>query len=319
VKQSLRIVFFGTSAFAASLLTFLDDALGCEIVAVVTRQDKPQGRNLELLPSAVKKFVLESTLSCPLFQPVKASTDECAEELKKLKADLFVVVAYGEIIKQNLLDLPRFGCINIHASLLPRYRGASPIHRAIMNGEKETGITIIEMVQALDAGPMLNKEAVSIGENENLSEVEAKLIEAACRAVLKTIEQIADSKVVKEPQDEKLATYAPKLSADEERIDWKRSAREVHNLIRAFSPQPGAWCKISFGNTEKRMKIYRTEVLEEYSGAAGQVLEKSKNALIVACGSGALKLLEVQIEGKRSMQIKEFLQGVQAHQPLHVI
>ena len=314
-----RIVFFGTSALAASVLQFLQQQPICEIVAVVTRQDKPQGRKLELLPSAVKKQALESKAGYPLLQPLKASTDEFAGELKKLKPDLFVVVAYGEIIKQNLLDLPSFGCINIHASLLPKYRGAAPIHRAIMHGEKETGITIIEMVQALDAGPMLNKEVVSIGENETFEEVEAKLIESACSAVLKTIEQITSSKVAKDPQDEKLATYAPKLTAEEERIDWQRSAKEIHNLIRAFSPQPGAWCKIDFGNAEKRMKILRTEILEEATGAPGQVLELSKNTLIVACGQGALKLLEVQVEGKRLMQIKEFLQGVQTTQLFRII
>ena len=186
--------------------------------------------------------------------------------------------------------------------------GAHPSSHHEWERKKGTNC-IIEMVQALDAGPLLNKEAVSIGENETFEELEVRLIEVACRGVLKTIEQIANSKVVKEPQDEKLATYAQKLSVEEERIDWKRSAREVHNLIRAFSPQPGAWCKISFGNTEKRMKIYRTEVLEDGSGSPGQVLEKTKNSLIVACGCGAVKLLEVQIEGKRPMQIKEFFVG----------
>jgi methionyl-tRNA formyltransferase len=315
----VRIGFFGTSAFSAEVLAFLLEQPICEIVAIVTRQDKPQGRRLELQPSPVKKRALALAPDCPLLQPAKASTEEFAKELKKLDPELFVVVAYGEIIKQNLLDLPRFGCINIHASLLPKYRGAAPIHRAILKGEKETGITIIEMVLALDAGSMLNKEAVTIGEDDNFEEVEKRLIGAACRCVLKTIEEIATGHVVKQAQLEDMATYAPKLSASEERIDWKKSAKEIHNLIRAFSPQPGAWCSIVLGGSAKRMKIFRAEVLEGISGAPGEILEKSKNTLIVACGEGALRLLEVQIEGKRPMQIKEFLQGIQSAETLHVM
>jgi methionyl-tRNA formyltransferase len=315
----VRIVFFGTSAFSAEVLAFLLEQPICEIVAIVTRQDKPQGRKLELQPSPVKKRALALAPDRPLLQPAKASTEEFAKELKKLNPELFVVVAYGEIIKQNLLDLPRFGCINIHASRLPKYRGAAPIHRAILKGEKETGITIIEMVLALDAGPMLNKEAVTIGEHDNFGEIEKKLIGAACRCVLKTIEEIAGGHVVKQVQQEDMATYAPKLSASEERIDWKKSAEEIHNLIRAFSPQPGAWCAIVLGKTEKRMKIFRAEPVESIGGAPGEILEKSKDTLIVACGKGALKLLEVQLEGKKTMPIKDFLPGLHSFDSVNVM
>ena len=315
----MRLVFFGTSAFSAEVLAFLLKQPICEFVAIVTRQDKPQGRKLEVLPSPVKKQAIALAPNCPLFQPAKASTDEFVQELQKFNPDLFVVVAYGEIIKQNLLDLPRFGCINIHASLLPKYRGAAPIQRAIMNGETETGITIIEMVLALDAGPMLNKEVVSIEENDTFQDVEKKLMDAACSAVLKTIEDIAKGKTVKQEQQENHATYAAKLAAEEEKIDWNKSAKEIHDLIRAFSPRPGAWCIISSAGAEKRVKILRTESLQTLHGAPGEVLERTKNSLIIACGKGALRLLEVQPEGKKIMRIKDFLQGFQSASSINVM
>jgi methionyl-tRNA formyltransferase len=312
-------VFFGTSAFSAEVLAFLLKQPICELVAVVTRQDKPRGRKLEVQPSPVKKAALVLAPNCPLLQPVKASTEEFARELQNLNPELFVVVAYGEIIKQNLLDLPGFGCINIHASLLPKYRGAAPIHRAIMNGEKETGVTIIEMVQALDAGPMLNKEVVNIGEDDTFGQLEKKLIDAACRAVLKTIEELASGRTVKQDQQEDLAVYASKLSVEEEKIDWQKNAREIHNLIRSFSPQPGAWCKIVLDGNEKRMKILRSEVIENLNGVPGEILEKSKNILIIACGKGSIKFLEVQLEGKRTMQVRDFLQGLHTFGQINII
>jgi methionyl-tRNA formyltransferase len=172
---------------------------------------------------------------------------------------------------------------------------------------------------ALDAGPMLNKEAVSIDENDTFLDVEKKLIAAACRTVHKTIKEIAEGSVVKEVQQESLATYAAKLSAEEERIDWNKSAKEIHALIRAFSPQPGAWTKIILDGAEKRMKIFRAEVLNTVHGAAGEILEKSKNSFVIACGNGALKILEVQLEGKKAMQIKDFMQGLHSAHSVNIM
>ena len=307
----MKIVFFGTSSFAAELLAFLHTILSYQIIAVVTRPDKPKGRSLEVLPSPVKKKTQSLGLACPIFQPVKASTEEFTQILKALNPDLFLVAAYGEIIKQCLLDVPKKGCINVHASLLPKYRGAAPIQRAIMEGEKETGITIIEMVLALDAGAMIKKRSISIGDDETFGEVEKKLLEAACVATQAAIEDIQEECVVREEQEHAKATYAPKLSAEEEQIDWNKPAQVLHNQIRALSPYPGAWCRICLGNVDKRLKIKRTAVDSHHRGTPGEILERAKNRLIIACGEDALQLQEVQLEGKKTMGIQEFLQGLQ--------
>jgi methionyl-tRNA formyltransferase len=307
----VKIVFFGTSSFAAVLLAFLHTLPSCQIIAVVTRPDKPKGRSLEVLPSPVKKKAHSLGLTCPIFQPVKASIEEFAQTLKALEPDLFLVAAYGEIIKQNLLDVPKKACINVHASLLPKYRGAAPIQRAIMDGEKETGITIIEMVLALDAGAMIKKRPVSIGEDDTFGDVEKKLLEAACGAVQAAIEDIQNGCVLREEQDHTKATYASKLSVEEEKIDWNKPAQVLHNQIRALSPYPGAWCRVSLGDVEKRFKIKRTSVDVHHLGTPGEILERTKNRLIVACGKGALQLQEVQLEGKKTMTVQEFLQGIQ--------
>jgi len=307
----VKIVFFGTSTFAAEVLAFVHKLPNFTIVAVVTRPDKPKGRSLDILPSPVKQKAHFLALPCPIFQPIKASTEEFAQIVKALDADLFLVVAYGEIIKQNLLDLPRKGCINVHASLLPKYRGAAPIQRAIMDGEKETGITIIEMVLALDAGPMIKKCAITIGENETFGEVEKGLLNAACQAVLAALEDIENDNVVKQEQEHAKATYAAKLSVKEERIDWSKPAQILHNQIRALSPFPGAWCQFQLGAVEKRLKIKRSAVDIHHSGSPGKIIEKTKSQLTIACGEHALRLLEVQLEGKKTMPIQEFLQGQQ--------
>lgn len=293
------------------MLEFLHTQPECKILGIVTRPDKPKGRSLEVLPSPVKEKALSLQFSCPIFQPAKASTEEFAEVLKNLHPDLFLVVSYGEIIKQNLLDIPKYGCINIHPSLLPKYRGATPIHRAVMHGDKETGITIIEMVLAMDAGPMLKKKVVAIGENATFAEVERDLIHAACQAVMETLHDIQKGRVVKEEQDSNHATYTTKLTAEEEKIDWQKSAHGIHNQIRAFSPTPGAWCTVLIGGGEKRLKIKKSLVREDLSGQPGQIVERSKNFLLVACGRGALQILEVQLEGKKTMSIEEFLRGLQ--------
>ncbi len=317
IQPNLKIVFFGTSSFAAEVLAFLHRLNNCTIVAIVTRPDKPKGRSLEVLPSPVKQKALFLALACPIFQPVKASTEEFAQTLKAFDADLFFVVAYGEIIKQNLLSLPKRGCINVHASLLPKYRGAAPIQRVLMAGEKETGITIIEMVLAMDAGAMIQRRVVAIDENTTFGELEKRLLDAAYDATFMVFNDFQNGTISKEEQEHAKATYAPKLSAEEERIDWSKPAQVLHNQVRALSPLPGAWCIIQFGKTQKRMKIKRSSIDLAHSGLPGEVVEKTKNQLIVACGDKSIRLLEVQIEGKKAMSIQEFLQGLQQSFTLH--
>ncbi|MEN9344334.1 MAG: methionyl-tRNA formyltransferase [Chlamydiota bacterium] len=306
----MRIVFFGTSSFAAFVLEQLMKQ-GCNIVAVITRPDRPQGRKLQLSSSPVKEMVLSHFSSIPLFQPIKASDPAFAEQLASFNADLFVVVAYGEIIKENLLSMPSLGCINIHASLLPSFRGAAPMQRALMEGVKETGITIIEMVKEMDAGPILAIEAIPVPISVNLGELEEKLRVLAVKLVLQVIEKLVSGSVVKKEQDHALATLAPKLHAEEEKINWNLPAETIHNQIRALSPSPGAWCLIEIGSSgSKRLKIKKTAIISGIQGPPGTLIQKSKSEWLVTCGQDALQLLEVQLEGKKSMPASDCFRGL---------
>jgi len=304
----VRIVFFGTPPFAARILDFLV-AKGHGIVAIVTRPDKPRGRSGQLQPSAVKEMALAKWPDIPLFQPEKASTEYFAAQLKNLKPDLFVVVAYGEIIKENLLKIPTKLCINIHASLLPKYRGAAPIQRVLMNGEKESGITIIEMVLKMDAGPMLEVLKTPIGEEMNFRELEQKLCDLSCLAIESTLEKIELGTIQKQEQNHEEATFALKITFEDRVIKWEKSAEEVHNQIRALAPAPGAFCYVEIGGQNKILRIIRSKKNLTLNGNAGSTLLYKKNEWIVACGQGALSLLEIQLEGKKSMSTEEFIRG----------
>lgn len=312
----MKIVFFGTSSFAARVFAYLVEEK-IDIQAIVTRVDKPKGRRLELSYPPVKEIAVEKFPCIPVLQPLKASTPEFAQVLQEFKADLFVVVAYGEIIKQNILDIPKKGCINIHASLLPSYRGAAPMQRCLMDGARETGITIIEMTLQMDAGDILAKESIAISPEMTLGELEPLLCDLGCRLVLQVIHQIEKGAQVKQPQNHALATLAPKITAQEEKIDWSRPAQDLHNLIRALSPFPGAWTQIRLGPQEKRLKIKRSLVERSVRGDPGTILAMSKEDLIVACGDGGLRLLEVQLEGKKTMSASDFIKGL--HQPVIII
>lgn len=312
----MKVIFFGTSSFAARVLKCLvEEQVG--IQAIVTRVDRPQGRHLEVAYPPVKKMARDICPHIPLYQPIKASSPEFLPVLEAHHPDLFVVVAYGEIIKQHVLDLPRKGCINIHASLLPLYRGAAPIQRCLMDGVKEAGISIIEMTSQMDAGDILVQESLPVSPHMTFGELEPELCRLGCELILKVIEQIGVGSQKKESQDSAQATFAPKITAAEERIDWSRKAGEIHNLVRALSPLPGAWCPVRLGSQEKRLKIKRSLVEEGLQGAPGTLLIFSQQGCAIACGSGALRLLEVQIEGKRVMPIMEFMKGM--HQPIQFL
>lgn len=304
----MRIVFFGTSAFAAKILSFLLKN-SFNIVAVVTQPDRPRGRNLQLSFSPVKEIAVESALL--IFQPEKMSTAENAALLAQLSPDLFLVVAYGEIIKKNLLEIPRLGPYNIHASLLPKYRGAAPIQRCLMAGEEKTGINIIEMTPRMDAGDVVASAEIAIDEDMTCGELEEVLAHLACELTKKFLIDIEQGKIDKMAQDEALVTFAPKLQAEDEKIDWNRPARALHNLIRALSPRPGAWCPVYIGSEEKRLKIKRARVVSiVHDVTPGGMISCEKQECVVACREGALHLVEVQLEGKKSMPIIEFLKGM---------
>jgi methionyl-tRNA formyltransferase len=311
----MKIVFFGTSSFAARVLTKLIEQR-YQIAAVVTRPDRSKGRSLHLSPPPVKELSQKIRPDIPIFQPEKASTPEFANILQAIQADLFVVVAYGEIIKKNLLESPKLGCINIHASLLPKYRGAAPIQRSLMAGDKETGITIIEMSPQMDAGDILAMKAIPVPEQMTFGELEPLLCELSCELLFMVIDQFKHRTIVKQPQDHTQATLAPKITPEEEQIDWTKAALVLHNQIRAFSPSPGASCQIKIGNEQKRLKIKRSEVVPG-KGTPKDILSFGKEGFIVAAGDGALRLLEVQLEGKKAMSAADFVRGI--HQPVSLV
>ncbi len=299
----MKIIFFGTAPIAAHILSYLYEK-DVKVLAVVTRPDRPRGRTLQLQPSAVKETSLRLHREIPIFQPEKASIEEFAQLLQTFEPDLFVVAAYGEIIKTNLLSIPKKGCINVHVSLLPKYRGAAPIQRCLMAGEKETGVTIIDMVLQMDAGDMLGIARCPIPEEMNAGELEEKLRTLACPLLLETIHKIDAGTAPKIPQNHAEATLAPKILPEDRKIDWTRSAEELHNQIRALAPSPGAYC-IAQG---KQMQIKRAKVVHGLSGKPGETLSYGAE-WIVACGTGALALLEVQLEGKKALPVNEFTRG----------
>ncbi len=302
----MKIIFFGTSPFAASLLNCLLQHRQ-NVVAVVTRPDKPKGRSLKLTAPPVKEFVQQTEI--PVLQPVKASTPEFAAKLKTFSPDLFIVAAYGEILKTIILDIPRHGAINVHASILPKYRGAAPIHRAIMNGDSETGVTIMKMVLELDAGDILETARTPISDDMTFGELSEKLSIIACDPLIKVVHQIKKGPLHSVPQDLRKVTIASKITSEETVIQWNRPAPAVHNQIRALSPFPGAWSWVQAGPEKKRLKIRRSEIVPGMKGYPAENLIYDDQEWIIGCEKEAIRLLEVQLEGKKSLTIKEFLRG----------
>jgi len=304
----MKVVFFGTPTFASETLRALIDH-GIEVVAVVTKPDKPVGRSGKPVPAPVKLLAQEKIPNCPLFQPEKASTPEFVETLRPFTADLFVVVAYGEIVNQDLLNLPKLGCINVHGSLLPKYRGAAPIQRVIMEGEKESGITIMHMVRKMDAGPMIRQAKVKVGQNTTAGELHDLLQKVGSELLLQVIHDFELGSVQECFQDESQVTYAKKIELEDCEIDWNQPARAIHNLVRGVTPHPGAWCWVEHRGVKKRLKILSSRFVFGYTEAPGNFLEFGKEGVIVACGEEALRLLEVKLEGKRAMKAEEFTRG----------
>lgn len=304
----MRVVFFGTPPFAAQILArLLEEKV--DIVGVVTKPDKPVGRSNKPVPCAVKVLAQEKLPHVPLYQPEKVSTPESIDQIKLLKPDLFVVVAYGEILKKALLDVPKLGSYNIHASLLPKYRGAAPIQRCIMDGVKESGVSIITLALKMDAGDIVGTAKMEVPLQMNAGELEEGLCKLGGEAILEVLHKIEKGTLVKEKQDESQVTFAHKLELEDAEIHWDASALDVHNRIRAFNPRPGAWCTITFKGEKKRLKLHRTEPVEAVHQQPG-TCHIGKGELLVHCQIGALRLLELQLEGRKSLPVREFLQGV---------
>ncbi|MES2199193.1 MAG: methionyl-tRNA formyltransferase [Chlamydiota bacterium] len=309
--RKMRIVFFGTSSFSVGILECLASS-GHSIEAIVTRPDRPRGRDLRLQPCPVKEFSMNFLPNVPLFQPEKASTDLFCEELKKFNPDLFLVVAYGEIIKSNLLSIPSKGCVNIHTSLLPLYRGAAPIQRCIMDGKEVSGVTYMEMALKMDAGDILKQEVVPIPSEMNVIELEGALLSAAKQSLPELLANFDEYYAKKQRQDESKVTFAAKISPEDCVIRWEESAQAIHDRIRALSPFPGTFIKLQFGSDVKRMKILSSRIHKESVEKPG-VLFVDRTCIKISCKDGLLELLFVQLEGKKAMQTEEFLRGVSKH------
>jgi methionyl-tRNA formyltransferase len=304
----MKVVFFGTPHFAVRHLEALIESK-IEVVAIVTRPDRPQGRNRHILEPPVKQWAKSFLPDIPILQPEKCSTPQMCEVLRSLGADLFVVVAYGEIIKQAVLDIPPLGAINVHGSLLPKYRGAAPMQRALLHGEEETGITIIKLVLKMDAGDMLWQEKMQIPLDMTLPELEEKLIEIGRKGLLEVLHAFETGQVARTPQDEGAVTFAPKIEPEECRIDWKCPLIAIHNLIRATTPHPGAWCEVESGGKKKRLKILRSHFEQQKHRISGKVFQEAKDTMCILDETGLLSIEEVQLEGKKVMAIAEFLHG----------
>jgi methionyl-tRNA formyltransferase len=299
----LRVVFFGTPGFAVPTLEALLRSRH-RVVGVVTQPDRPRGRGQKIVDAPVKG--LAAAAAVPTLQPHRLKDPVFLEHLTALRADIGVVAAYGKILPAETLTIPHQGLINVHASLLPRYRGAAPVHRAVIAGERETGVTIMRVVQALDAGPMLAHARRPIAGDDTSEEVEHDLARLGATLLVATLDDLAAGQAREQLQDDSLATYAHKLQKEEGLIDWRWPAERLHNLIRGLHPWPHAFTFLG----SRRLILHRSRWFpESSSSAAGTVLEASADRLAVAAGSGILEITEIQSESKRPMTAGEFLAG----------
>lgn len=303
--QGLRIVFAGTPDFAAQQLRTLLDSEH-QLVAVYTQPDRPAGRGKKLTASPVKQLALEHDL--PVYQPPTLRAAEAQEQLAELNADIMVVVAYGLLLPQEVLDLPRLGCINIHASLLPRWRGAAPIQRAIEAGDTVSGITIMQMDAGLDTGDMLVKAECPILPEDTAGDLHDRLAELAGPATLKALSQLQTGQAQPEPQNDQLSTYAAKISKAEAALDWRRPAEELARQVRAFNPFPIAFMHIDGQEAPIRVWAAQAQAAEP-SETPGTVVAAAPTGIDIACGEGVLRLSSLQLPGKRALPVADLLRG----------
>ena len=297
----MRVIFWGSPQFAAGPLEAIHHA-GYQVVSVVCQPDRPSGRGRKLRPPAVKQSAMR--LGLPVLQPERPRGDEFLDSLRNLHPDISVVVAYGHILRPEILATPRLGSINLHASLLPAWRGAAPIQRAIAAGDTESGLTVIRMDEGMDSGDIFAMLPMPIGEHETGGELAARMSEAGGPLLVDTIGGIELGEITPQVQDHSLATFAPKIERDEARVDWSRPARQVADFIRAFDPVPGAWTTRD-GET---LKVFRP-VLENKSDRPGKAYLGSGGSLVVCCGEGAVALGELQAQGKKRMASADYLRG----------
>ncbi|MFO1126320.1 MAG: methionyl-tRNA formyltransferase [Methylocystis sp.] len=298
----MRVVFMGTPDFAAHLLNDVVSR-GYEVVAVYTQPPRPAGRGMAEKKSAV--HLLAERLGLPVRAPKSLKSAEAQAEFAALNADVAVVAAYGLLLPQPILDAPRYGCLNLHGSLLPRWRGAAPIQRAIMAGDAESGVMVMKMEAGLDTGPVALTAKTPIGAEMTAGELHDRLAELGAPLMAQALDLLANGELRFTPQSEVGACYAQKIEKAEARIDWRRSAQDLHNLVRGLSPFPGAFFEADLGHGHERVKVLRTRV-EDRQGTPGSAIDDEG---LIACGAGALRLLRVQRAGKGEMDFEEFARG----------
>lgn len=305
--KSLKVIFAGTPEFAAQHLQVLLNSHH-EVIAVYTQPDKPAGRGKKLQASPVKQ--LAEQYQIPVYQPKSLRKEDAQETLRALQADVMVVVAYGLILPKAVLEIPRLGCLNVHGSLLPRWRGAAPIQRAIWAGDEQTGITIMQMDEGLDTGDMLHKVYCDIASDETSTSLYAKLMEIAPNALIDVLDDLDEGKYIAEKQDDLLSNYAEKLSKEEAKLDWKLPAVQLERCIRAFNPWPISYLTLlDSKGTEQILKIYKATVLPHIDKPVGTILSVAKEGIQIATIDGVLNILELQPAGKKPMSVQDFLNG----------
>lgn len=301
----MKLIFMGTPDFSVGTLEALIKA-GHTISLVVSQPDKPKGRGHEMMPTPVKEVALKYNL--PVYQPVKVRAEEAVETLRNTEADAIVVVAFGQIIPKTILEMKKYGCINVHGSLLPKYRGAAPIQWAVIDGERESGVTIMQMDEGIDTGDMLYKKVVVLDEKETGGSLFDKLSLVGGQACVEALEKLERGELIPKKQGESPTPYAKMLTKDMGCIDFEKSAAEIERLVRGLNPWPSAYTKLN----GKTLKIWDAQVLEEQTEAkAGTVVAVTKNAIHVACKTGVLAITELQLEGKKRMDAGAFLRGYQ--------
>lgn len=300
-----HLVYMGTPEFAVPPLEALVES-GHQVLRVVTQPDRPRGRKRRVTPGPVKQYALSRGLG--VWQPTKIRDATFVDRLRALAPDVIVVVAYGRILPPEILGIPRLGCVNLHASLLPRYRGAAPIHRAVMRGETQTGITTMLMDEGLDTGDILLQRIVPIGPDDNTGLVHDRLSRLGAQLLVETLDRLAAGKLIPQPQEESRATYAPPLRREDERIIWSRPATQIKNQVRGLDPWPGAFTILE----DREVKIWRVDVAEtdEGGGVPGELLRADpENGLVVQTGAGALRIRELQPAGRKRLRAEDFLRG----------
>jgi len=303
----MRIVFIGTGEIGVPTLRALLRSTQHELLGVVTQPDKPAGRDQRMQAPPIKAELHET--STPTLQPARMRNEETIEQIRALKPEVIVVMAYGQILPKSVLEIPRVACLNLHASLLPRHRGAAPIQAAIVAGESQTGITVIYMDEGLDTGDVLLQSKLEISPNETGGSLHDRLAAIAPAPLLEALDQLAAGTALRTPQNSALATYAPKLGREDGKIDWTESAEVIERKIRAFDPWPGAFTQLTdISGKVRNLKVFRASVVENQAGDPGSV-SRPNDEVVVATGKDALRLDEVQLEGKQRMRAAEFLRG----------